>query len=119
MASEKRKAYKFVGEGKMPTIKPKNNPTPKSNRLEKLVQDVTNRYRVTAREARDIVTAIGTAANAANEKQVKSSNKNLVKQVAEVGKAAITGKSGTTSDKATIKMYKNEPNVYTKGKKRK
>jgi hypothetical protein len=29
-----------------------------------LIQDITNRYRVTAREARDIVTAISTTARA-------------------------------------------------------
>jgi len=85
----------------------------------KLVQDVTNRYRVTAREARDIITAAGTFFNASNAKQNSASNKNLAKQVVETGKAAITGKKGTTSDTATIKKFKKEPNVYTKGTQRK
>lgn len=82
------------------------------------VHQIAKRVGMTAREVRDIVTAVGTAANATNKKQVTASNKNLIKQVGEAGKTAITGKPGTTSDKATMKMYKNEPNVYTKGKKR-
>jgi uncharacterized protein YoxC len=85
----------------------------KQNKVEKMIQDVTNRYRVTAREARDIVTAAGTIGNAAyntigdktnlfnttvtSKKNLVGSVKNLAKQVKETRTAAVTGKKGTTS----------------------
>jgi len=88
---------------------PKENP----NNVEKLIQGITNRYRVTAREARDIVTAVGTAASSLGNTYYKDENplkitstskrnnaasaKNLVKQVKETAVAAVTGKQGTTS----------------------
>jgi hypothetical protein len=85
---------------------PKENP----NNVEKLIQGITNRYRVTAREARDIVTAVGTVGNAAyntisvNKKVTPTSKKNLVgsvknlaTQVKETAVANVTGAKGTTS----------------------
>ena len=76
-------------------------PQPKPNAAEKIIQDITNRYRVTAREARDIVTAVGTAATSASSGfLVKESLKNVGRQVKETAKAAKTGKKGTTSDTA-------------------
>ena len=91
-------------KGKPETVKDvvKNVPTikkamakaaDKPNKVEKLVQDVTNRYRVTAREARDIVTAAGTVAKTRNPKFVGD----VVKQVKEVKTAATTGRKGTTA----------------------
>jgi len=68
-------------------------PASKPNKLESLIQDVTNRYRVTAREARDIVTAAGTVAKTRNPKFVGD----VVKQVKEVKTAATTGRKGTTA----------------------
>jgi len=78
-----------------------------------LIQDITNRYRVTAREARDIVTAVGTVGNAAYNTVTNKTNpfkatqtskannvaavKNLVKQVKETAIANVTGVKGTTS----------------------
>ncbi len=73
-----------------------------------LIQDITNRFRVTAREARDIVTAVGTVVGAATSKDitynkgsrgkaVSAAAQNLGKQVKETGVAAATGKKGTTS----------------------
>jgi hypothetical protein len=92
-----------------------------------LIADITNRYRVTAREARDIVTAISTTARAftgagdpdktddrvgvfkkgsrvgtVTRGDAKSLTvKNLAKQVGEVYTAATKGKSGTKSAKVT------------------
>jgi hypothetical protein len=83
---------------------------PKPKDKESLIQNITNRYRVTAREARDIVTAIGTVGNAAyntisvNKKVTPISKKNLVgsvknlgTQVKETAVANVTGVKGTTS----------------------
>ena len=78
----------------------------KPNKVEKLIQDVTNRYRVTAREARDIVTAVSTAGKSAltaqvgDASQIKKAGKNIVKQVKETGVAAATGRKGTKSAKS-------------------
>ena len=92
-----------------------------------LIQDITNRYRVTAREARDIVTAVSTTARAftgagnpdktgdsvgvrkngsfvgrVTKGDTKSlAVKNLAKQAGEVYTAATKGKSGTQSAKMT------------------
>ena len=97
-----------------------------------LIQDITNRYRVTAREARDIVTAVGTVAGrAAKGGDATGKGKdiaNLKKQIKEVGVAAKTGKKGTTSDieGRTVEMPKGSGRYtldrtygYEKGKKRK
>jgi hypothetical protein len=83
------------------------------------VAAVAKRFGVTAREARDIATALGTKMTSTGVAQGSASNKNLVRQIAETGRAALTGKPGTSSDKATMKMYKDKPNTYTSGKKRK
>jgi hypothetical protein len=92
-----------------------------------LVQDITNRYRVTAREARDIVTAVGTLIESPNVGKVKQGASNLKKQIAEVG-PATQGKKGTTSDKAVPRERKRSNvtgnpiitgGTYTKGQKRK
>jgi hypothetical protein len=80
---------------------------------------VAKRFGITAREARDIATALGTKMTSTGVAQGSASNKNLVRQIAETGRAALTGKPGTSSDKATMKMYKDKPNTYTSGKKRK
>ena len=90
----------------------------KASGMEKVIQDVTNRYRVTAREARDIATAIGTHLNASSQAQAKKSNANLGKQIKEVGSALVSGKKGTTSDTASIKKVKNVPNKYKEGTQR-
>ena len=78
------------------------------------VQQVAKRFGITAREARDIATAVGTLGKAAvvtaqfpgmNKGVAKSAAKNLVKQVKETGTAATTGKKGTTSSKAVTTSY--------------
>jgi hypothetical protein len=100
-------------------------PAYKAGAKESLIQDITNRFRVTAREARDIVTAVGTFSSTnSSGKNPKSSGpsiKNLVKQVKEVGTAATTGKKGTTSDIVPMYGPKIQPTssgTYTKGKQR-
>ena len=95
-----------------------------------LIQDITNRYRVTAREARDIVTAVGTVgrtivdsniipggsktslagkqsdtgSSVSKRSRVEAAARNLVKQTREAGSAATTGRRGTTSAKVTTDM---------------
>jgi hypothetical protein len=92
---------------------------------ESVIQDITNRFRVTAREARDIVTAVGTMAQTATSSKSPQSKgpsgKNLVKQVKETAVAAATGKKGTTSDKVpyTGSMTAQYTGRYSRGTKRK
>jgi hypothetical protein len=101
-----------------------------------IIQDIANRYRVTAREARDIVTAVSTAARTVTDSNVSGragggggtnrttkndkavggrepvsetrtrAARNLAKQVGEVYTAATKGKSGTKS--AQIKSVKSK-----------
>lgn len=94
----------------------------KPSGIEKLVQDVTNRYRVTAREARDIVTSVSTAAKAPKFAG------NVVKQVKEAASAAATGakgdsayvisKNGKNATKTSRKKFEEgtKTSVSTKGK---
>jgi len=82
-------------------------PAPKKNTL----NDITKRFGITAREARDIATAIGTLSQAPSSKRLKEGASNLGKQIKEVGTAAVKGKSGTTSNRAGDLGY-------VKGKKR-
>jgi len=101
------------------------------NNKASIIQDITNRFSVTAREARDIVTAVGTAFQAdmgnANKAAGGSgaargpAGKNFVKQVKETVVAAKTGKKGTTSDivPAYGNLVKQTVSSYTAGKKRK
>ena len=98
----------------------------------KLVQDITNRYRVTAREARDIVTAVGNVGNNVlfGKEAIQAGRgkviKNIARQVKETATAATTGKKGTTSDRTGTSVPKSEGGRpgdiylgYVKGKKRK
>lgn len=98
----------------------------------KLVQDITNRYRVTAREARDIVTAVGNVGTNVlfGKKSMQEGRgkiaKNIARQVKETATAAATGKKGTTSDRIGTSVPKSEGGRYgdlsigyVKGKKRK
>jgi len=82
------------------------------------IAQIAKRAGITAREIRDVVTAAGTIATSANPKQAKAAKSNIAKQIKETVVAAKTGKKGTTSDKATIKMSKTKPNTYTKGMQR-
>ena len=105
---------------------------------------VGKRVGTVAREARDVVTAVGTAAKAVGasknaqeqhgqsagfkgqkQRNISAAVKNVKKQVSEVGKAATTGKKGTTSSKFIetgeeypTATYKKDI-LYREGKKRK
>jgi len=66
------------------------------------VAAVAKRFGITAREARDIATAVGSAATAIRKSPqegmpVKKIVKNVAKQVKETGTAAKTGKKGTSA----------------------
>ena len=87
------------------------------------LKEVTKRFGITAREARDIATAVSTAAKVtartgagkttwARPSQVAE----VAKQVKEVGVAAVTGKKGTSAGQ-TKKQFGET--YYNKGKKRK
>ncbi len=74
-----------------------------------LVSEVAKRYKITAREVRDIATALGTAAQSTRNPNVlgtkakagastrPTATKIIAKQVKEAAVAAATGKKGTTS----------------------
>jgi len=83
-------------------------PGKKTQAKENLIQDITNRFRVTAREARDIVTAVGNIGAVVRDKgnagalggtanQLKAAAKEVKKQVGETAKAAKSGAKGTPS----------------------
>ena len=62
---------------------------------------IAKRFGITAREARDIATALGTVGKAVKENRKfygGDAVKNLKRQVAETGRAAVSGRRGTESD---------------------
>jgi hypothetical protein len=86
----------------------KSQPTTRSKSGASTVAAVAKRFGVTAREARDIATAIGnvgavvrnqskTGALGGAKKQLGAAAKEIKKQVGETAKAATTGKKGTPS----------------------
>jgi hypothetical protein len=85
-----------------------------------LVKEITKRYNVTAREARDIVTAVGTVGQFARPQKIgktvsidtlrlKAAGKNLKTQVKETGRAAVTGQKGTRSK---VAEFQNQGESY-------
>ena len=68
------------------------------------ISAVAKRFGITAREARDIATAVGTAASlrGAPAKQKARAVANIKKQVKETGAAAVKGKTGTRSGQKRI-----------------
>lgn len=72
---------------------------------------ITTYFKTVARELRDVPTAVATEFDA-GARNAEKSVKNLKTQVKEVGKAVMTGKSGTSSDQGT------SAKDYTPGKKR-
>ena len=88
---------------------------------ESLIQDITNRFRVTAREARDIVTSVANAASVGYANmgpktkagpQTGKMLKDIGKQVKETAVAAATGKKGTTP----LKVKDNPKDSYVVNK---
>jgi len=107
----------------------KAKPTPNKTKMG-LIQDITNRFSVTAREARDIVTAVGTYGTlkfnpdsqydrySTRKIEQGKAVKNIKKQISETVTAAKTGKKGTSSGQAG--MGDGEvPYTYFTGPKRK
>jgi hypothetical protein len=114
------------------TLAAKYNTTQKKSPKAKpsTIQQIATRFNVTAREARDIATAVGTVAGLKFDKNAqygrytypqaerRKAMKNLKKQVSETVTAAKTGKKGTTSGRMT--MADGEyPYTYGAGTKRK
>lgn len=99
-------------------------PAPKKNALDAIMK----RYKITAREARDIATAVGTLGasvkkDVSNAKKygtgaffIPSAAKDVKKQVGEAAKAATTGKKGTS---ARLLKKTNVGDTLYQGKKRK
>jgi hypothetical protein len=101
----------------------------KSSKVEKVIQDITNRYRVTAREARDIVTAVGgikdvvtnmpgTIPKGGTARQIKNAVKNVATQVKETGTAAKTGQAGKPSKQYTTRRGDDPATFYGKPKRK-
>ena len=113
MEATKAKELKRIKEGKPTYVgKPARSKSGAST-----VAAVAKRFGVTAREARDIATAVGTLSqtrktSAGGTKE--EARKNLKQQIKEVGAAATKGKKGTTS-----KEYNPTFSIMTVGKKRK
>jgi len=91
---------------------------------------VAKRFGITAREARDIATAVGnvesivrnrpgTVAKGGTIKQLRSATKEIKKQVGETVKAAKTGKKGTPSKQYMTYRGDDPARLYSMGKKRK
>jgi hypothetical protein len=81
-----------------------------------LVSKVVGRAKTTAREARDVATAVGSAAQALRKSPqegipVKKTIKNIGTQVKETARAAATGKKGTTA-------YKVKPDPMSQAKRK-
>lgn len=107
----------------------------KNKDKQSVIDDITKRFRVTAREARDIVTAVSTLGRTVADSNVRGRGlditkrgktvgktysgsdtrakaaRNLAKQVGEVYTAATKGKSGTKS--AKIKSEKQPKSGVT------
>ena len=83
-----------------------------------VIQDITKRYNVTAREARDIVTSVGTFFKTVKEvkpgaggtgptaksvRAIKAAGSDVAKQIKETGSAAKSGSKGTTAAQSKVK----------------
>ena len=92
--------------------------------VNKALSEITKRFNITVREARDIATAVGTLAESKNTGRAKQNIVNLAKQVKEVGSAAAQGKKGTSSNRISSGEINNKGKsikygTYVKGSKRK
>ena len=89
-----------------------------SNKKLLTITQIAKRAGITAREIRDVVTAVGSVGASSDLGKLKKSKSNLVKQVKEVGAAATKGKKGTTSDLTKKNITAEKPYNYRKGKQR-
>jgi cytochrome c peroxidase len=127
MAQMRKSAAKPAATMKKSAAKPAAT---KAKSKPSTIQQVAKRFGVTAREARDIATAIGTYGTLKFDPDSKYDRystqkiekakavKNIKKQVSETITAARTGRKGTTSGVATFSDGE-VPYTYAKGKKRK
>ena len=124
MEATKAKELKRIKEGKPTYVgKPARSKAGAST-----AAAVGKRFGITAREARDIATALGTAATNVKTGATKSFKtkdvENIKRQVKETARAAVTGKKGTASNlsinawpsKKDEKKYDIEAASYKKGK---
>jgi hypothetical protein len=97
---------------------------------ENIVQEITNRFRVTKREARDIVTAVGnvgaifkdearTGALGGVKNQLKKAGKEIGRQVSETASAATKGQKGSPSKIYTTMMGDDPASIRPRGAKTK
>ena len=77
---------------------------------------VAKRYKITAREARDIATAVGTVATigGAPRKEKIKAVKNVGKQVADTARAAAMGKKGGRSARTFVVSSESGASKYKK-----
>ena len=124
MEATKAKELKRIKEGKPTYVgKPARSKAGAST-----AAAVGKRFGITAREARDIATALGTAATNVKTGATKSFKtkdvEKIKRQVKETARAAVTGKKGTASNlsinawpsKKDEKKYDIEAASYKKGK---
>lgn len=94
-----------------------------------VVGEITKRFGITAREARDIATAIGgikdvvtnkpgTTAKGGKVRQLKSAVKNVGTQIKETGTAAKTGKRQRPAKRYQTSMGDNPAQFYTQKKRK-
>ena len=79
-------------------------PAKKTSKSAMDIAQIAERFGITAREARDIATAVN---NVVVSKGSKATRKNLVKQVKEVGTAVKKGEVGTTAGKVKNGQFKS------------
>ena len=116
-------AAKTVGRAKNVESKLKKTAAKPVAKGGSAIGEIAKRFGVTAREARDIVTAVNTAGQAVANKNVRSPQTikaavaDVKKQVKETVKAAATGKKGTGAARITDNPGDVRYQV-TRGKKR-
>jgi hypothetical protein len=103
---------KAAAAGKATGAKTKPKSKSLASKVGGVAGSVAKRIKTTAREARDVYTAVGSAAQALRKSPqegipVKKTIKNIGTQVKETARAAATGKKGTTA-------YKVKPDPYSK-----
>lgn len=110
MTAAAKKKASAAGKATGAKTKPKSTAVKVAGVAGKVAGKVAKRAKITAREARDIPTAVGgirdvlenktrTGAEGGKPRQLKNAIKNIASQVKETGKAAATGKKGRPAQK--------------------
>jgi hypothetical protein len=113
-ATSKKKSDARIAAAK--AAKKKTAPKSLASKVGGAAGKVAKRAKTVAREARDIKTAVGSAAQALRKSPqegmpVKKTIKNIGTQVKETARAAVTGKKGTTA-------YKVKPTPSSQAKRK-